>query len=554
MDTKISPRIVLTFFILLAIPGMVFGRGQQGKSASTGDTKPALVIGIETNPVITDYKTNYLTQYMEKLHNVNLDFYLLPSSQAEIRTKVSLMASANDLPDTIMTFALSREAILDYGTKGVFIALNRYFNDPAKTPNWSKIPPDDKNNALDHMIMADGNIYGLPNYIPETWGLTPYRLYFNRAWAEKLGIKVPATTEELKSALIAFRDRDPNGNGRQDELGLYGWYSGTYGENTIAAIMNAFEFWYPGHLALDSSGSTVIAPFTTPGFRKGIQYLNSLYREKVLSASLFTNDQQQFRATLNNDPPIVGITSAGSTGNWPRTRENSNYLAMAPMIAPLAGPEGVNYSPYRNFEPDLTGFITSKCSNPDLAFKFNESFFDNTLSYIVRWGEEGVDWSRKPEDVANSTNAYVEMGLYPALTMIQLKGTWTEPNNKHWHNVGPQYLSLDLSSTWGGPKEDFRMDNPSAYHNATNYQLNIPRHPRHILPLLHYTLAEAEKNSMIIPDVNEYVNRSIAEFVIGARDITDDGQWNEYLKELENIGLKDWLESSQQAYVRQKKK
>jgi putative aldouronate transport system substrate-binding protein len=405
---------------------------------------------------------------------------------------------------------------------------------------------------LNAMIMADGNIYALPQYRPSTWDLTPYRLYFNRAWAEKLGIKVPATIGELRNALLAFRDGDPNGNGKKDEIGLYGYYNGTYGQNTIVAILNSFVFYNPGALALDDSGNTVTAPFTAPAFRKGIQYLNGLYRDGLLSAALFTDDLQQFRATLNSNPPVVGIASMGSTSNYPNTDTNANYQEMAPMIPPLTGPDGVCYTPYSEYVPPLTTFIASKSSNPDLAFKFIESFLEPDISLISRYGEEGVDWSRKPGDLAKTSNSYVELGLYPALTLVELKNIWGNPSNKHWHNVGAGYGNLALQNTVGILYSPFDPSLPSQVHNAVNYQYYTPRHPDHILPLLRYTLEDTERNSQIITDVNEYVRQSIAEFVIGARDINSDAAWGAYIRELENLGLSQWIQRAQATYNRQK--
>lgn len=40
----------------------------------------------------------------------------------------------------------------------------------------------------------------------------------NKTWLDKLGLKVPDTIDELYNVLKAFKERDPNGNGRLDEI------------------------------------------------------------------------------------------------------------------------------------------------------------------------------------------------------------------------------------------------------------------------------------------------------------------------------------------------
>ncbi|MDR2094309.1 MAG: extracellular solute-binding protein [Treponema sp.] len=549
-------RVIVTVFLLFAMAGMIFAAGSQPVRGGGG--MPVLTIGMETHSFITDYKNNYLTQYLEKLHNIDIQFYMLPENPQEIRTKLALMVSSGDLPDVIITDDIPLEAIFDYGTKGAFIALDKYLASPSTAPYFYQIPEEDRKAYRQYITSADGHIYNLARYEPETWNLTPNRQYINKAWIDKLGLKMPATTEELRQVLIAFRDRDPNGNGRKDEIGITGWFRGTYGENPICALINSFVFYTqssssPG-LTLDSTGQKVIAPFVDPEFRRALQYLNTLYRDGVLSASVFTNDQQQYRAELNNNPPIVALTTAGSLSNWPQASidKNPNFAELV-MVPPFKGPGGAAYSAYTGFVPNASTFITSACKNPDLAFKVMDSMLEHTISIIQRFGEEGVDWTRKPEDLAKDTNAYVQLGIYPSLSIVEITDIWNSPSNKFWHNQGPRYASMQQGNTRGSMQAPYNPASAAAMVNGYNYQYNLNAHPQHILPSpLKYTAPEAEKISEPIVNVSEYVFQSIAEFVTGARDINNDTLWNNYLRDLNNMGLQTWLSTAQTAYDRVK--
>ncbi|MDR1970437.1 MAG: extracellular solute-binding protein, partial [Treponema sp.] len=525
--TAVLKRSALAVLILLAAAGVVFARGQGAASPQTSGGKPVLVIGIESNSGITDYDNNYLTQYLENLHNIDIQFYMLPESPPEIRTKVSLMVSSQDLPDVIITDDLTQEAIFQYGNGGAFIPLEKYLASPDTAPNFWAIPEADRNAYLRHITSADNHVYHLARYEPETWNLTPNRLYMNKAWLDQLGLKIPSTTEELRQALIAIRDRDPNGNGRKDEIGITGWFRGTYGESVTTALINSFVFYTQGsagpNLALDASGRNVIAPFTEPNFRKALQYLNTLYKDGVLSASMFTNDQQTWRAELNNNPPIVALTSAGSLSNWPQasTDNNANFAQLV-MVPPFKGPDGIAYSPYTGFVPNSTTFITSKSKNPDLAFKVMDSMLEHTISIIQRFGEEGVDWTRDPKILAQDSNAYVAMGIYPSLSIVEMTDIWNSPSNKFWHNQGPRYASMQQGNTRGSTQAPYNPNSYAAMVNGYNYQYNLNAHPEHILPdPLKYTEAEAQRIAEPITNVREYVMQSIAEFTTGSRDINN---------------------------------
>jgi putative aldouronate transport system substrate-binding protein len=434
------------------------------------------------------------------------------------------------------------------------VALNRYFSDASKTPNFNRIPQAARADILRDTRSADGNNYSFAQYQPETWNLTPYRYYINRSWLAKLGLQEPKTTDELRNVLLAFRDRDPNGNGRQDEIGVFGWFNGGYGENVIQALINSFVF-YPGNLALDDSGNNVITPVTQDGFRRALQYLNGLFRDRLLDASTFTVDQGTFRAILNSETMVVGLTSMGSAGNFtgrPTIDDNPNYRAMAPLMGPMSSAQSPGYTPYSDYTAGQMTFITNRARDVDLAVKVMDTFFEPDLSIITRFGEENVDWTRNPAILARDTNAYVELGLYPGLSMTQIRDVWTKPFSQHWHNATPRYTPLDVGNTIGNLESPFDPNLPTSQHNAVNYQYLIPRRPQHILPALYYTADEATALSQTITNINEYVRQSIAEFTTGVRDINSDAAWTAYLRELDNMGLQQWLRTAQATYNRQR--
>ena len=248
--------------------------------AENTDTKigngETLLIGIQTNALVTDYEDNFQTKKLEEDLGINIEFYMLPASADDCRTKLSLMATGGEaLPDIIMVDGvLSAEQVLDYGSKGIFVPLNDYIADESMCPYFSAIPEDDMETIMTAITSADGNIYCLPKFETSTWNMTPNRYYINGAWLDKLGLEVPTTTDELYEVLRHFVQDDPNGNGKADEIGVYGMMEGGYGQNTVAALMNSFLFWngggQNGGLALDESGETVIAPFTQDAFREGL--------------------------------------------------------------------------------------------------------------------------------------------------------------------------------------------------------------------------------------------------------------------------------------------
>jgi putative aldouronate transport system substrate-binding protein len=553
------PVVAAFVLALVFLGGMpVFGGARNQQAGGTvADAKPTLTIALGQNTFVTDYKDNYLTHLLESKHKVNLDFYMLPADANEARTKIALMVAANDLTDILME-GFTTETILDYGSKGALVALNKWLLDPQMAPNYAKIRPELKPLITSAITGADGNIYGFPQYQPETWNLAHHRIWINTSWLDKLGLPVPATTAELKTALLAFRDRDPNGNGKKDEIGITGQYTGGYGEDVITALINAFVFYNKGGLSLDSSGAKVVAPTADPAFRQALIYLSDLYKEGVLDPGIFTYNQQQFRSTINSEPMTVGFLSFGSSSNFPGsgTYDNPNFDQIM-IIPPLKGPSGTGWVPYTSYLPSQYGFIASKSKYQEAAFKVLESFMDIEISMVARWGEEGVDWTRDPAAIEQYKikNGNVMSGVFPSLLYVVLQDRWGAPSNKHWHNANPRYAAMEdvntnrIAYTWS---PDYDPDDKNTKVGIIHTQYYVDAHPRYVLPQLKYTVDEAASISESITNVNSYVDQSIAEFITGVRNISSDTAWNGYLRELDNLGLQKWLTTAQSAYNRQR--
>ncbi|KAA8816883.1 type 2 periplasmic-binding domain-containing protein [Bifidobacterium vespertilionis] len=72
--------------------------------------------------------------------------------------------------------------------------------------------------ALDIARETDGTILSIPGDAGVDFSGATEHMFINQTWLDKLGLAVPTTWDALRDVLIAFRDRDPNGNGKADEI------------------------------------------------------------------------------------------------------------------------------------------------------------------------------------------------------------------------------------------------------------------------------------------------------------------------------------------------
>lgn len=525
-------------------------RKEPESNEKKGDNK--LVIALQTSNFVTDYEDNYLTHYLEEKLGIDIEFYMLTG---EWQTKVSLMVnSGEELPDILMAANLPTATILDYGMNGILLPLQDYLADADLMPNYNAITEEDRASMALAQTAADGNVYSLSNWEPFSWNMTGYRMFLNQAWLDKLQLKMPSTTEELKEVLIAFRDGDPNENGIQDEI-AYG-ITNVWGCNLLTALMNSF-LYFDGMetygFSLDESGEKVIAPYTTEEWKQGLMYLNDLYNEKLLSTAMFTDDATQFKATLNQEDNVIGLVAMGSYGNnYPDADNNPNFREMI-LMEPVTGPEGVSYTPFRVYSPDQLFYVfdtEGSREKIDLIMSFADEFYDEKTSKITRFGEEEVQWTMDPDKLKGLTNPYIEAGAAETVTFGLIEDIWSKETNITWHNVSPRYTQVHETVVRAVLGTDYDPSLKSLEAQRRCYEFYYGRHPEKLLPVLKYTVEETREIQDFGAAIKDYINQTMAEFVTGARDFGSG--FDTYLAELENIGLSRALAVSQTAYDRVK--
>ena len=514
------------FFLLLIFvlaTGLSFAAGGRQPAATgtgplTSDGRPLITIGMRASPLITDFEDNYLTQFMENKWNVELDFHMLANVGAEANTQIALLVAANSLPDVVISMGMPVAAVLDYGSGGAFQRLNEWFFNPQIAPNFAVIPEQDKQLIITAITMSDGGIYSLPAFEPELGNFTGHRYFINEAWLNRLGLRTPTTTEELRTVLMAFRDRDPNGNGLQDEIPSLGQLN-MWGANIVAAFINSFIFYFPGRLSVAATGRTIIAPFTDPEFRRALAYINELH-------SLLCWVWLLWEVMLLN------------------IENNPNFQEMR-IVAPFRGPRGIAYTPQVSYNPAGVAHIAARSGHGELAFRIMENFLDENVSMVARYGIEDYHWGNKPEQLA--------LAIPPNAKAVNLlPPIWPTTHNYHWRNQNPRYARAD--HVHGNiPQPGAPPYNPMSRSNLIMpfiLEHYTPARPEHMIPNLQFTLDETMYLAEAIVTVNQYVSQSTAEFIIGARNINNDAHWNEYLRNLDAMGLQRWISSSQAALER----
>ena len=492
------------------------------------DELTELSVFVGGHATIEDLNTNSFTQWYQEKTNIKLNFVEAPT---DTDNKLNLiLSSGTDVPD--MLLRLNIQQALNYGTQGILVPLNELID--SYGANFSKISATRPH--LSNIVTApDGNIYAMPG-LNECWHCeyTP-KAFVAKNWMEKLGLDMPETTDDLVDLLRAFKEQDPNGNGKQDEIPMTGtdkWWQAEIDE----FLMMPFTY-YPGRTKLWIEDGKIYAPFTTDGWRQGVLYMRGLYAEGLIDSEVFTQDGTQFSQLIENDPMIVGAWTAGWAGAAnPNGERIMDYDAVIP---PLKGPDGIRRSSHNpSWYQGLRFAITNECNNPEAAFRWADGFYDMEIQIRKFYGPKDVGWREALPG---------EMGLNKKQADFKLLIEWGTPNNVRWDDLGLTVTTAE----WRGTEA--MVDSPGTYPGQRlSTERSMPYvgfEPDDYLPPLIMTVEEAEQTADLKTSIDNYVKEHFVRFVTGDLDI--EGEWDEYLEELDKLNLAAYIELTQKVYDRQ---
>ena len=205
----------------------------------------------------------------------------------------SLMFASNELPDLIIGSFTTDERSL-YFTSGQLTSMNDML---PLMPNYSeflkRFQPIERAKLYD----AQGNMIGFIGQASEGKKALPgARVVINQKWLDAVEMKMPTNWDELVAVLTAFRDKDPNGNGENDEIPLSGAISTAaqvFVTETLGISNNSAGTRSDWYEVEDGSMEYLM---TSDLYKTYLERMHYLYAEKLLDNEIYTQSSTQFLA------------------------------------------------------------------------------------------------------------------------------------------------------------------------------------------------------------------------------------------------------------------
>lgn len=451
---------------------------------------------------------------LEQETNVKINWQVMSSN--DWGEQKSIMLASGSLPDIIFGDIVFTDSDI-VNNLSYFRPLDDYIDQ--YMPNLKaalKETPEMKRMST----FPDGKMYSLPARLPSR-PQSSNQPIINKTWLDKLGLDIPENTEELYNVFKAFKEQDPNGNGKTDEIPVSG--SG----NISMDLLNPFgitDLYGNSMMVIDNE--PVYYP-VTENYKEAIKWAHKLYAEGLIDQEIFTQDQTMSTAKHQNpDAALIGFTNQwvpdAVFGTW-----KDQYLA----IPTIAGPDGKRYQVGEPQGMSLRRnelLITTSNKYPEVSARWADQFYTNEASIQNFWGAIGTVIQKNDDGTFKLMNP-------PEGTSAD---AW------YWdqsvRDFGPKYVSpsfeknIILDETTGDGLK-LVIDKLGSEYVTTPF------------PNVMYSAEEFQELPTLTTDIDGFVGTTRAKWI---SEGNIDQEWDAYIKKLNDMGLERLLEIRKDAYKR----
>lgn len=322
---------------------------------------------------VPDDMEHEVYKYIGEQTNTKLDIEFFPHSK--YIDQLNMRFSSGDIPDAFQDWQLPEPQILQ---SGMILPLNDLIEKYG--PNLKK----QISQTAWQSVTVNREIMGVPQVL-DGGGNVSAVMYVRKDWMDKLNIDVPETTDEFLDMLRAFRDQDPNGNGKKDEIPYtsrenFTWAWTIFGQYGVES--NTQLSWR----LLDGKP---VPSVIHPDMKKALSLFKTMYEEKLIDPEFFTNSRSVWEQKIRSNQVGAWTHVTDLSPSWKKDLEtsipegNPEIIAIpTPRPVDHSGPVG---SPYQGGKK--TWFVLKDSKNPEEVIRI-------------------IDWLVSPEG-----RAFTQMGI-----------------------------------------------------------------------------------------------------------------------------------------------
>lgn len=513
-------------------------------------SEETITITVEGRTMNSENDWNASEQFKQYEEHLGLKLKATAYTVDQWASKLTLMLASDEMPDIIANAGLSSEQVKEYGEDGYFLDFSEYLDIMPnfvafmeKYPEYAAVLKDD-----------EGHIYALSQLNESPDNYLFYSTYINQTWLNNLGLEKPKSLDDLYNVLVAFRDEDADGDGDPNNeypLGYQAssWYHVEYpilwGHGIYVACTDGGY-----HMMIDENNQVILGN-ATENYKDFLKYMHKLYDEELMNQDAYVISSDELLQRFA-DMKIGTMMTARSLPSLRSGDYAVDNLHINNTWTILGGYSDETYSPegkivlYGRVANGGNWAVNADTEYPEEICKFFDYLFTDEGALGATGLFEGVTMDFKDFFGAKVTANNDYLSKYPTgqfSNSTAAINAFIVRSTQKFSTLGAlEYVSdEDLNSNECKIEAGQHLLKEKAIREYEGNVLNG-------YPVLSYTSEELKELATLKTDLKNYMASMKSQFIVGEKDI--DATWDEYLAELEKIGLSRLLEIEQAAYDR----
>ncbi|MBO7662104.1 MAG: extracellular solute-binding protein [Clostridia bacterium] len=501
-----------------------------------------------------------ITWYSQDSHNIHSDFadwhdspfHVNLSKQVGVNIEWVLPTTGADggvFTNTLLSDAGSNIGNLPNIMEAYFMNnANQYLDDEViwdLTPYLEEYAPAywawlHSNPAYDKAMKTDDGRYYAFGFFREDggWNDSYQGPVVRKDWLEECGLEIPKTISEFENVIRVFKEK-------------YGAvftsaFSPRFYQMGMSGAFGAYGNVNPDYLYEIRDGKVILAQ-STDEYRNWLRWFSGIVKEGLVDTDLQTVDDTNVQQKVETGLSGIAITSMGQMNLW------NNHMEAAGNGRPWIGipyptnDAGEIYSIFGGSGiGSITGVVTKSADEETMKLCLQVLDYAYSKEGFLFWnyGIEGESWVMSEET-----------GL-PAWTDLVAKDTSNDPmikyNGTTWSGSCIQatnllYLknsqaSIDANDAWyylGMGRDTDQLDKVLEVTSGHKWPTGVT-----------FTTEESDELDLYNASLGTYVVEQCTSFLLGNKDVNDDGLWNEFISGLQQYHIDRVLELRQNCYDR----
>ncbi|MFC0211899.1 extracellular solute-binding protein [Paenibacillus chartarius] len=225
---------------------------------------------------------------LEKRTNTKIHLEWVPNSS--YADKFNITMASGRLPTIMYVPDVKGSTFVNATESGAFWEVGPYLKD---FKNLSQANP---------VILKNSSTGGKNYGIYRARALGRNGINYRKDWLDNVGLQPPKTIDDFYNMLKAFKEKDPDKNGKNDTYGmvLVKW-TGTW-----ASGFDTIKLWFGAPNKWGEVNGKLVPEHETPGYLEALKFMRKLYEEKLINQDFAVYDSSKWiDPVVNNQAGVI---------------------------------------------------------------------------------------------------------------------------------------------------------------------------------------------------------------------------------------------------------